>query len=93
MPRQQIEIRWVFFAKPLSRAKAVNDHAVAAISGVFDAIEDLQRGRRVAIGIVSMRLKAEPGIGEVGRIDLGPDFEMTTVIRFPDIAEKVDYIE
>jgi len=85
--RQQGKTFRVFFAQTLSCAETVHHDAVAAFGRVLQAIEDLQRRHRIAIGVVGMRLQAQAGIGQVGRVHLGPHFEILAIVGFADKAE------
>ena len=73
--------------------EAVHDDGIAAFCRVLEAIEDLQGGHRVAIGIVGVGLQAKTGIGQVGRIDLGAHLEPLAVVCFAHEAESLDDIK
>ena len=85
---EQVKALRIFGAQPRGRLEAVNHHVLAALGRVFQAIEDLQRRHRVAVGIVGMGLQPELRVGEVARVDLGADFEPVAVIGLADIAKE-----
>lgn len=84
---QQREPLGVQLAQAFRGAETVDHDAVAALGRVLEAIEDLQGRHRIAVGVVGVRLQAQPGIGEVGRVDLGADLEIAAIVGFPDETE------
>ena len=85
---EQVEALRILGAQPRGRPEAVDHHVLAALGRIFQAIENLQGGHRVAVGIVRMGLQPKPRIGQVGGIDLGADFEPFAVVGLPDIAKE-----
>ena len=85
---EQVKAFRIFGGEPRGRTEAVNHHILAALGRVFEAIEDLQGGHRVAVRIVGVGLQPEAGIGQVARVHFDTDFEPFSVIGLPDIAKE-----
>ena len=69
----------------------VDQHVVAAAGSGLQAVEQLQGGCRVAVGVVGVWWQAERGVGEVGGIDCRAYIEPTAVVGLAHEAEQLGH--
>ena len=83
---QQLEI----IPRQIGRdAEGVDERVLSAVGARGEAVQQLERGRRVAIRIVGVRTQAEAGVREVRRVDDRLHVEQAPVVRLADEAEEL----
>ena len=86
---EQGEVGRVVGAQRLRHAEAVDERALAAARARGQAVQQLQRRHRVAVGIVRVRAQTERRVGEVGRLDDRAHVEHPPVVRHPHVPEQL----
>ena len=84
-----LEVRGRVGAQRLGDAEAVDERALAASGARRQAVQQLQRWNRLAVGIVGVRPEAARRVGEVGRLDDRAHVGHAAVVRHAHVAEQL----